>query len=436
MRTRTLLIVALGLAWTAPAQARPDSARVAKLKKKLKARDIAIEDHCAERDDAGGCQRRSLSRTFEALARLKTDGGTVRILHLGDSHVAADLITKTIRQRLQRRFGNPGRGFTHPDLRWKYGGRRLKRGESRWRARRVVDREGPGHPYGFSGRSLESKRKGARISYKLLPTDDRLRIYYQRLPKGGALDLLVGGEKVGTIDTSGPSARSEVDRFDLPSRGSKLSLVARGPRVRLFGLSFERDASGVFYEPIGPVGADAKVYLQLERASFREHLAAHDPDLVVLMVGGNDALKIRKGWKTEAQIRDDHVRLIELLRHILPGADCMLWTPMDAGDCECKVKGKVEVMTKDRCSRRGKCVKVRSGAMLPEVRALQMKVAAKKGCAVWDLYESMGGSGSIVRWSKAKVMNADLVHPRRRAAELLGHLFADALLEAYDARSR
>ena len=46
----------------------------------------------------------------------------------------------------------------------------------------------------------------------------------------------------------------------------------------------------------GRWGQTPRFYLQLERQSFLEHLEAHQPDLVVLMVGGNDAMKIRKGW--------------------------------------------------------------------------------------------------------------------------------------------
>jgi hypothetical protein len=38
----------------------------------------------------------------------------------------------------------------------------------------------------------------------------------------------------------------------------------------------------------------------------------------------------------------------------------------------------------------------------------------------------MGGEQSVARWVKAKVMNKDLVHPKKAAADLLGSLFVEA----------
>ena len=52
-----------------------------------------------------------LSRFYAKLAALKTGRRSepVTILHIGDSHVAADSFTRGIRSRLQTRFGDAGR---------------------------------------------------------------------------------------------------------------------------------------------------------------------------------------------------------------------------------------------------------------------------------------------------------------------------------------
>ena len=53
-----------------------------------------------------------LAPFFESLASLERgEQGTVRVLHYGDSHTAADFITTAIRRPLQKRFGDAGRGF-------------------------------------------------------------------------------------------------------------------------------------------------------------------------------------------------------------------------------------------------------------------------------------------------------------------------------------
>src|SRR5207253_10574104 len=96
-----------------------------------------------------------LDRFFAKVSALdKTQEGTVRILHLGDSHVAADYITGTTRRWLQHRFGQAGRGFVAVDQRAEYSGRRLHR--KGWKRTRIVDKGRAGQTFGFSGMARES----------------------------------------------------------------------------------------------------------------------------------------------------------------------------------------------------------------------------------------------------------------------------------------
>jgi hypothetical protein len=43
----------------------------------------------------------------------------------------------------------------------------------------------------------------------------------------------------------------------------------------------------------------------------------------------------------------------------------------------------------------------------------------------------MGGAGSLARFYKAGFMHDDLVHPKGRGLDVLGHLVTDALLRAW-----
>ena len=58
----------------------------------------------------------ALTNFFKALgeAESKSRLEPVRIMHFGDSHVAADVLTREIRDRLQDEFGNGGAGFIVP----------------------------------------------------------------------------------------------------------------------------------------------------------------------------------------------------------------------------------------------------------------------------------------------------------------------------------
>ena len=289
----------------------------------------------------------------------------------------------------------------------------LSRPEAPWKKLRHVDLHKKRLDFGFSGVSLESKRKGAKVSYRLAPEDALVRLYYEQHPKGPAVNVSVAGQELGPLATKG-AKKSAVAQFQLPSRTkkqNKLVLKARGPKAKAYGISFETGKSGVLFDPIGPVGADAKLYTEFGEDSFKQHLQAYSPDLVILMVGGNDAMKIRKGWTTLKKVQGDHEEFFRNLRVIAPNADCMIWSPMDAG----RRKGK----------------RVVSQAKIEDVARVQAEVAKRFGCAYWDLYGYMGKKGSIARWSKAGVMNRDLIHPKRAAADLIGLAFAEAFMQEY-----
>lgn len=382
------------------------SKRLARLEAKVGAQRIPIETPCADPvGDEAACRRRALDRVVARMRAKKT----VRVLQLGDSHIASDYITGMIRHRLQAQLGDGGRGFVHADQGVRSGGRRIGNTERDWMRDRIVDRGREGRPYGFSGMSLISKRKGARLNYRIRKKDRVVRVYLGD-EEPGAIEILLNGKRQVL------SAAPPVVRLELPreiAKASTLTLVARRPGVPIYGLAFDGEGPGIIYESVGPVGADARVYLDLERDSFKRNLAAHRPDLVVLMVGGNDALKVRKKWRTLDQVEAHHRTLIELLRKTLPEADVMVWSPMDAGD-----RRGGRVVSKER---------------LVDVRRRQKRVVDATGVAYWDAMGAMGGPGSIARWHRARIMNADLVHPRKKAADLLGALFADAFLTVVNA---
>jgi hypothetical protein len=390
----------------------PDAAHLDELAAHLHAEPFTVDDPCI----SDACPRNALDRVFARFDELDQTGeGTVRILHLGDSHVAADYITGTARKWLQYRFGSAGRGFIAVDQRAEYGGRRLHR--KGWRRTRIVDAGRAGSPMGFAGMSIESRRPGAKADFRIEPEDAAVTIYYQTTTRSSAvLRVTINDTLIGELDTHRRDPQTMSRTFNLPppksgASAETLSLIADDAGVKVFGLSFESGRSGVFYDAVGPVGADARAYLALERKSFREHLRALKPDLVIVMLGGNDALAMRKGERSLGEVRADHERMISAIQDAVPNADCMLWSPMDAGEM---VGGHVV-----------------SKKFISEVRNMQKAAATNRGCAFWDMFESMGGEGSFARWHHDGIMNDDLVHPRRDAGELLGHLFVTSLMDSY-----
>ncbi|MBI4820848.1 MAG: hypothetical protein HY791_31575 [Deltaproteobacteria bacterium] len=406
-----LLCVLLSFGVSVRSEAKPDKAQA--LAKKLGVTEKPIEEGCKDPNAGAACAKRALDRIRGKLEVAAGGKGVAKILHLGDSHIAADYISGTVRAELQKKFKDGGRGFIPADQKSGFGGRRLGGEPKGWERDRVVDLESnAGRNYGFSGTAYTSKDKDAELTYELAAGEKRVGVWYQQTPEGGKAKLLVGKTVVGELDARGDE-QSTMKSFSLKApakKGNKLVIKADGPNVRVFGLSFETEKNGLQWISIGPVGADAKVYLQLGQKSFEQNLKQLDPDLVILMVGGNDALKMRKGRTDMDRVTKDHADVLFNLRRYLPDSDCLVWSPMDAG---VKEDGKVV-----------------SKALLKEVRDMQRELAVKNGCAFWDLYEAMGGEGSIARWVSSGVMNEDLVHPKAAAAEALGRMFVEPFVKA------
>lgn len=93
----------------------------------------------------------------------------VRILHIGDSHIQADILTGEMRRLLQERFGNAGRGLVFPYRQAGTHGPRDLRTSSNvtWTGRiRTFQQGSP--PVGISGMGIRTALPGATLTFSLI----------------------------------------------------------------------------------------------------------------------------------------------------------------------------------------------------------------------------------------------------------------------------
>jgi lysophospholipase L1-like esterase len=69
--------------------------------------------------------------------------------------------------------------------------------------------------------------------------------------------------------------------------------------------------------------------------------------------------------------------------------------------------------------------------VLPVLIEEQHKVAADMGCAFFDTYAAMGGKGSMARWVRRGLGQADLTHPTAIGSEIVGNWLYRALVQGY-----
>jgi len=124
---------------------------------------LVVEQHFISLDsihssfkNSGIYNAETLDIFFQKLKDLETNQNRkVNIVHIGDSHIQADLMTDMLRQKFQERFGNSGLGLVFPHSLAKTNGSSHIRFSSNgsWNSQRNVFPEN-GSPVGLSGITL------------------------------------------------------------------------------------------------------------------------------------------------------------------------------------------------------------------------------------------------------------------------------------------
>lgn len=139
---------------------------------------IIISDGIVVKAENNMMNSAALDPFFKKLRELeRTKKGKINIVHIGDSHIQADFITDVIRDSLQKKFGNGGRGFVFPYSLMKTNGESDVMFSSNrvWESYRniypVID-----NPVGLSGIALFTKNKNFVVEIKIKDTIDNFQI--------------------------------------------------------------------------------------------------------------------------------------------------------------------------------------------------------------------------------------------------------------------
>lgn len=358
---------------------------------------------------------------FRALGRVerKEPGSIARISYFGDSIVASDFVTATLRRGLQRRYGDAGHGFVLVANAWPgYFHNDVTRFASKgWQMSRVVGPYAEDGFYGLGGVSFRSQgagvfsRIGTAESGTFGRNVSRFVVSYLEQPNGGPLELRIDGALRELVDTSAPVAKSAFRTYEVPDGPHTIEVRANGPNVRTFGVTMERDSPGVVLDAIGIQGCRMRFLDKSDDAHFAEQLRARAPNLVVFQYGMNESEdgELFPLDQYESTLRD----VLRQVRAAIPESSCLLVGPMDRAD----KKGDV----------------YKSRPVIPKLTAIQRKVAAEVGCGFWDTFDAMGGTGSMGTWQERGLGGADLAHPSSAGAELLARWIQAALLDGYEA---
>lgn len=373
-----------------------------------------IEDLCVQPLGAtSGCKRWAMDGFYGALA--DSESGKVlepaRVSFYGDSVSATDALPGRLRARLQDVFGDGGPGFIHavPPHKFNHSEAVDRRSTGSWRSWNAPLVPIRDHLYGVGNATAEGSGS-IRVSPKT-PSGkiSRVDLYYLAQPGGGTAEVKVG-EATATIDTAAPAKTARFETLTVPDGAHKVEVAARG-KVRLFGMALERD-NGIVVDNMALVSATAKNMLVNLADHWKNQLAHREADLIVIMLGTNEAQWLA-GASAMAEYEETWTRVLAPVRAGRPDASCLVMSPLDQAELK---DGKI-------VSRRG----------VPKMVAAQRKAAQAAGCAYWDTFTWMGGSGSAITWNKRHLLGSDFQHMSRKGTAKVADGLADALFTGYKA---
>jgi lysophospholipase L1-like esterase len=372
-----------------------------------------------------------LAPWFQALDAAAAGEGVARALHYGDSTIAYDGIAKTVRARLQARFGDAGPGFVsasfHPQWGIRADVKSSLRGDYGWR---TILRGGAGGRHGLGG-VVGLMRGGAGVTARALDVAGqpvglrRVEVWHQAGQGYGTLTVSLDGVEQHRQPAVALQTEDRVLEWTPEAPVGEVRVGAVGGVVPLYGLVLETGNPGATWETQAVSGVGSRSFSLFAGEALAEQVSRRDPDLIVVMLGGNEAgyptLTVNSGHGYTPIFREG-------LQTILAGkgdAACLVVTPLDQGYIEPPPEGSGEEVKGTPMSRKG----------MPNMVARQREVAKEAGCAFWSAWQAMGGEGSALVWGRTRGLGTgDYVHLSGRAHERIGDRLAEALLQAYDAR--
>jgi len=345
----------------------------------------------------------------------KIPGAVTRIVHYGDSPTTADLITAAdARNFLQQRFGDAGHGTYLIAKPWAwYAHRGLDVSSSGWKIDPATLKGQKDGFYGLGGVSFIGN-PGAQSKIALKnPGHTKLGLNFLGLPGGGEVQIMAGTVEVATISTDMPQIAPVEQVFAIPVEAQNFEIKVLRGTVRLFNLTFRKDSPGVIYDSIGLNGTWAGVLAShINGAHWSEELRQAKPDLVIINYGTNES-----GYKNyvDTTYPKDVKEILRRVKAGAPEASVLIMSPMDRGVRE--AGGTIGTV-----------------AALPQLVAMQAKLAAENQCAFFNTFQAMGGPGTMGKWYMAepRLVSADFIHPLPSGARIVGTLLYQALVDGYN----
>ncbi len=357
---------------------------------------------------------------FQKAGKTKKTGKTIRVLHMGDSQIEGDRITRYIRESLQERFGGTGPGlFTVVDPQklnpsvWldSYGDWTVYKIYSRKKA--LKDKQ-----YGIMG-TIAKFRTGTNSGFRFLPSpwaEDKAKKYYKvRLFLGEIKDTLYVNGYIGKTevisDTLEQSDGITEINWEFEDNVPKLKLMFRSASSPPFlGCALD-SLAGVAVDNLALRGQSTPWLHKTNRDLFKTMVSYMDVGLIIFQFGTNMIPTKTYDFRFY-QIKLE--RQLKILKKLAPGCPVIV---VGTGDAAYLDEG--EETSYDH---------------IAAINKAQKAAASNSGVAFFDLYNAMGGKGAIIEWvnQEPPLAISDYIHFTKRGGKRVADMMLKSLYAVID----
>lgn len=357
----------------------------------------------------------AFERLFDKFDKLIFDGeGQINVVHMGGSHIQADMWSGRMRKNLQHLAPGcrGGRGFIFPFKMAKTNNPYYYYPQftGEWEGCRNVQKS-KNCLLGLSGMSVTTRDTSANIMITFRGKDYRgydfnsVKVFHSMEDSSYCLDIVNRDSLIARlINDSIGYTEFRLNRFTDTLQLHIEKTESTQTHFTLYGILLENDDPGFIYHAIGVNGASVPSYLRC--SMLEQHLSVINPDLVILSIGINDAYDL----DFDPQVfQQNYHKLISRIRSVAPDAAILLTTNND--------------------SYRKRRYPNKNGEL---VRDAMMNMALSESCGVWDMFSVMGGYKSMLTWQKHGLAKKDKIHFTRDGYHLVADLMFQAIVKSYD----
>jgi len=339
--------------------------------------------------------------------------GKITIIHIGGSHIQADIYTRRTRERLQTFYpgmnGGKGMVFPYRIANTNNPNNYYTNASGNWTSCKNVELKKSCN-LGLTGISVSTSDSFATIGFHLRK-DSLVNYYFNRIRIFHSMDSCSFAPIPEMVEVINSETNKEMgytifylakeyNLFEL--KLNKTSAIQN--HFELYGVSLENDDPGIIYHSIGINGASLPSFL---RCNFLEkHLSALKPDLVIISLGTNDAYTTK--FKPDFY-KANYEAMIKIIRKAAP-LSAILNTVANDSYLFRRYPNKNTQLASD----------------------VIYDVARTYNCGVWDFYKIMGGFNSSRTWQAEGMMMKDLVHFNEKGYLFIGDLLFNAFIRSYD----